>query len=1174
MNGVKEHVKSTYANREPKEILSLPVEALLGASAGAATALESLGIHAVFDLALSSVFSNACKLVRASETGTSVFGQYDRVPADVVDRNVDLTDWDSLEAAPIQVLSGIDEENGPTLSQALDVVTVRDLSLWPPYRAARAIFDAVYNPEGVPGFDPSAPDDLIPKTGEYPTDRVFYTTIVIDTVGEDRGLKSLEEQGQLDILSAVTGSAGFTKPALGALLTYAQSWYTKGVALGHLLHSVALAPGESTKITILDWTRQTRSGVTESISESEALANTMTHNRAIGEVTSAVASESQSGFSKLNANSTSEQSGWSAGGAVAGAAQGIIGGIGGGYSQGRASNTTSATSFSSSQGRRELSASMAQHIVDTTHQAASSARNRRASLVREVTQTESEKATTRTVTNYNHMHALSINYYEVVQIYRVAVQLREVQKCLFVPLKLIDFSDPQLIERFRYTIAAAALIPEITTLQYAAPDKIMISFPAGASGSQWTLSTIQSTERALNLTIMDASQRFLTFPRHVTVEGNSVSLPLSYVTVRNPADGAPPIDAIVVEKATGETVAHPIEEVIFTRGGGYGAEINLDMHDVRTVRVRKKSEHDAREVTVVVTLWFVLPSTDLSAVGAISATVRIPAGVHEVAVFDIARTASRADVQKHLQDNAVYYSQQIWRSLDTAAITVLLAPYTYEGKPILQLVDSTPVAATGNFLVFRMHADKATDGQWKQWLEDHGIDTLKVTEDIVPLPSGGVFAEAVLGRFNCAEKLDITRFWNWQDSPIPVQAPEIAPVQIASRAQPDTDKPGQLSQPLVNIVNPTPLPNPQGLGAALSAVANGNMFRDMSGLASLMTLAQAAVAASSQGASDAAEQAGTNMDSAFRFVEAMAPALAQAQAQADRKNSPTSSNVSNLGAALNAASEMDGRSPRPALPAAGDAGGAAPAAETPAAPAPTRVDQVLGTCPPTPPQPPAPRPKPTGAKKRQIIVSPVWPGSNVAVDGTYTCDLVMAGQEGNAKLREQFGFEIPFKDRQPRSKVVTLPSGLWMVTMQAKITALPAMFAPSEVPVSVPVLGSLKVQLGGTLLPRPMPFTLIGEYEVKPTDSFLNLRCTPTILDDQVDNEFQLTADGQVAAAYEAQIKAGVQAELNELVAKVGASGEVVLNPRVEVRGSIGANQKLTTKITYKRVTGFELKRV
>ncbi|WP_405885905.1 hypothetical protein OG739_02160 [Streptomyces longwoodensis] len=44
-------------------------------------------------------------------------------------------------------------------------------------------------------------------------------------------------------------------------------------------------------------------------------------------------------------------------------------------------------------------------------------------------------------------------------------------------------------------------------------------------------------------------------------------------------------------------------------------------------------------------------------------------------------------------------------------------------------------------------------------------------------------AEAVLGRANSAEKIDLTRFWNWKDSPIQITPADIAPLSTASRAQ-------------------------------------------------------------------------------------------------------------------------------------------------------------------------------------------------------------------------------------------------------------------------------------------------------------------------------------------------------------------------------------------------------
>src|SRR5262249_58981548 len=108
-------------------------------------------------------------------------------------------------------------------------------------------------------------------------------------------------------------------------------------------------------------------------------------------------------------------------------------------------------------GARAPAANYAQDINDRSQQNASWVRNRRASIVREVSQSEHEEISTRVLTNYNHMHALSIHYYEVVQAFRTTTQLERVEKCLFVPVKLMDFRDPALVDRWRLQLADAAL---------------------------------------------------------------------------------------------------------------------------------------------------------------------------------------------------------------------------------------------------------------------------------------------------------------------------------------------------------------------------------------------------------------------------------------------------------------------------------------------------------------------------------------------------------------------------------------------------------------------------------------------------------------------------------------------------------------------------------------------
>ena len=221
-----------------------------------------------------------------------------------------------------------------------------------------------------------------------------------------------------------SATEGFAKPAIGASLTYSQEWFSQGVALGQLLHSVALAPGESTRLAVIDYERRTSGSVTEAVDQTERLSNSILQSRAISEITDAVATESLEGFSLTKSESQSDLSGEAIGGGgpclLAG---GAIGG---------SNNRSRATTVSTSQGRREVSTHLQQNVRNATQQHAASARSRRAATITETSLQESETISTRTVTNYNHMHALSVQYYEVVQLYRTELRLNRAEGCLFI----------------------------------------------------------------------------------------------------------------------------------------------------------------------------------------------------------------------------------------------------------------------------------------------------------------------------------------------------------------------------------------------------------------------------------------------------------------------------------------------------------------------------------------------------------------------------------------------------------------------------------------------------------------------------------------------------------------------------------------------------------------------
>ena len=54
------------------------------------------------------------------------------------------------------------------------------------------------------------------------------------------------------------------------------------------------------------------------------------------------------------------------------------------------------------------------------------------------------------------MHALTVQYFEVVELYRVSADLHQVERCLFVPMKLLSFTDA-LVAHYQGVLADAAL---------------------------------------------------------------------------------------------------------------------------------------------------------------------------------------------------------------------------------------------------------------------------------------------------------------------------------------------------------------------------------------------------------------------------------------------------------------------------------------------------------------------------------------------------------------------------------------------------------------------------------------------------------------------------------------------------------------------------------------------
>jgi hypothetical protein len=943
---------------DPLAALRSPVTILLGVTEPVRVALASLGLATVMDLATSPLFLLASEIGDAAlGVGGSELARLDAIPGGSVVAGGP-TRLADLGSAHLSALRSLGDGQAAALESALNVDTIADLGRWIPYRSARAVLDAA---SGSAPSDGDEATELVPRFGEYPTERRYYSSIVMDHVAVGQ-TTDLTTAGPIDISPTTAADFGFSAPAVGARLTFQQSWFAQGVTLGNLLHSVALAPGESTRVAVVDWSRQTTASSTESIDETESLTNATSHNRAVSEVQQAVANEVQSGFSHTDSTATTNESGGGLGFS--------LGPITLGGSASGGSTTTSADSFSTSAGSRDLAASMSQQVADATQQAASSVRNRRASIVKEISETEHESVSTRILANYNHMHALTVQYYEVVEIYRVSVGLHQAERCLFVPMKLTDFTDT-IVTKFQGALAAAALTREARELL--STEFGMISLTPVLPMRPFLSDVLSS---AVIRTAALARVSDAVTPATPAVTGTDATPAAEPAPASPPATARPLIftwSADEVRRISRITAATPVrpgaEAMLLPREATLGGvSFSFDGNGPQVTAVTCRQQQGGPDIAVTRTSigWRVpgeLPLENLleivvttgAGTGRATGTMSLELTYHG-AYFpvtlpvDVAANASATVVKigdsdaapqliEHLRANSLHYNQAIWRSFDASTVALLLSRFTFEGMPVADLIDPRPIQIAGNYMVFRMPGfvarssltpssrDESTpeanaSRTWVQWLSDRGLTfgPETTTDQLVPVPTGGVFAEAVLGRSNSAEKLDATRFWNWQDSPIPLQPPEIAAISMESRAQPIDVTPGQLGQPVLNIVNPTSLPAPTGLGSILGAIQNGNMFRDMSGLAATIGLAQATGADATGAAADAGKLAAANLATAAQKEieqDKIAAQLAMAAMGNPSAMQGTPKNHSEMNAMVNSGDQRDAAKKAAAASSAG-----------------------------------------------------------------------------------------------------------------------------------------------------------------------------------------------------------------------------------------------------------------
>jgi hypothetical protein len=784
------------------------------------------------------------------------------------------------------------------------------------------------------------------------TDSLDYDAVDVYLDGEEIEYPStlgrteidLSGSGRIDIEDTEDRN-GFSTPAVGGVMQFSQKWVPQGLSLGQLLHSTTLAPGESTKVAVIDWSRRTSGQRQESASQQERTQASMSQNRSISEVQDATTTELQRGSSHVSSQSTTKQGGSTSQG---GNNFGIFSGSRS-SSQSFSQTKSSSTAVKSSMGRRDVHAETTQKIKNSTQQHASSSRTRRATVVRETEQEESEEVRTRVITNHNHMHALSVHYYEVVQIFRVEIAPEDAKPVLFVPFEPLDFSSRTSILKHRNALKRAALdgttrhlldviaaSEEDDYIPYSQDQRnrrILIegttendstSYDLAVSG---TLEPIEGeTVDGLDVTFDDADSATQTTASGTVwggTDGYWFSGEIEDFSLADESKARVLVDGVEREGEIEHDRTLVIDSTgtsgqtnyVFEAGGGVeqaadrklppGVSVSVDDRDTIWENTATGSVSSGADGFV-----FSGPVENLEIDDPSAVTVYLDGEEWRA-------TSEFTELVQRLQENRIYYSQAVWEAMDPPELAVMLDDYDVNGRPAAEFVDPVPEATHGNLVAFPLSlpesVEKATDRRsarlaswWAKWT-DRNFEPDDIERDLVPLPTGGVHGESILGRANGAEKLDITRFWDWQESPIPQQAPQVAPIETGSRASDQDLQESGFDSPIVQMQQPQDLPDPTGTGAILDAIGQ-NMFRDMSGMDAAADLAQTTSQISGEGARHAADTAARTFEAASQSRVAQTKTLADLAKSLASKGANSAQNAGNssYGAMHNEAKKMDG----------------------------------------------------------------------------------------------------------------------------------------------------------------------------------------------------------------------------------------------------------------------------
>jgi hypothetical protein len=694
---------------------------------------------------------------------------------------------------------------------------------------------------------------------------------------------------------------------LGYVLNMAQVWKYDGLALGNLLYSLPLAPGEQQRIVVSERV------ATASVMDSERLDMAEQQHSSLREDASSQA-VFESAFEEHVAASShyrneARSSSWGVAGGIGAVIPPVAFGIGAGGGGSKSSNNGSTRS--ALDGVRTYASSAAEDMHRSVERQASARRSAQRTAIRLATETDRETITSKVITNHNKAHALTMQYWEVLRKFVGTTEVEGVNLVCFVPLDLVRFLPPgQPLELTDTTVVdtRAELLVRYALLHRHA-DAVQPYLPGRHREGLRLLEDFAANPRATvnvdapasNTVSFSLVGHWIAYERawvHILLRGGrrigpvQLDSPLTVIPsagfgtrtdflaelrrLRNEAAEVTMTGAIALPQTVdpSEIVGFEIRRAFDTidyqldpaKNPLHAALVSLDKFpgisiDLSTLEssVRFAPAELERELGGPLVRNFsarINAQVDSVAADPIASAVELPPSGLPVPAVERNPVLGFRDIMKiertlqHVVRNTLTYSKAVWQSLSPEERVVMLEGYTIglpqEGLtpdglndpsqhvPLLNCIANQVLGYYGNCMVMPFSvpaalavalagdpdADDAasraplTNAAVQEALTQFHREAFQPPESHFTLPTRGVLGEAVLGHCPAAEKIDLTRFWNWQDSPADSVA-EIQNVGLRANSLASLSAPNSLTT-VPTIVNNVA---GEGGGSAIGALA-------------------------------------------------------------------------------------------------------------------------------------------------------------------------------------------------------------------------------------------------------------------------------------------------------------------------------------------------------------------